>query len=158
VSPKVKERLDVLRRELGVRSWDSFLTLLANEFRKQVEEGRRARVRKEVCNELGEARASLAGWVKKLQSVLESEKEVVIALEYLRRDPQDPEMLVVDKEKCVKGWASVGRVAGTAHRLSGCDAVVEGVVEDGGWPALKISLTTELGYVNVVTIAFRSCF
>lgn len=103
VSPKVKERLDVLRRELGVRSWDSFLTLLANEFRKQVEEGRRVRVRKEVCNELGEARASLTGWVRKLQSVLGSEKEVVIALEYLKRDPQDPEMLVVDKEKCVKG-------------------------------------------------------
>ena len=103
VSPKVKERLDGLRRELGVRSWDAFLTLLANEFRKQVEEGRRARVRKEVCNELGEARASLAGWVKKLQSVFGSEKEVVIALEYLKRDPQDPEALVVDKEKCVKG-------------------------------------------------------
>jgi len=40
-----------------------------------------------------------------------------------------------------------------AYRLSGCDAVVEGVVEDGGWPALKIALTTELGDVNVVTIA-----
>jgi hypothetical protein len=47
----------------------------------------------------------------------------------------------------------VERVAGPVHRLCGCDAVVEGVVEDGGWPALKVSLTTELGDVNVVTIA-----
>jgi len=103
VPEEVFRRLSEIRREMGVRSWSEFLTILANTFVKCREEEKRASVRKIMCNDLGEASASLAGWVRKLRTVFNDKDNILIALEYLTHDPQDHDVMVVDKEKCMKG-------------------------------------------------------
>jgi len=97
---EVFRRLAEMRRELGVRSWAEFLTILMNTFVRCREEEKRASVRKVMCNDLGEASASLIGWVRKLRTVFNDKDNILLALEYLTHNPQDQDVLIVNKEKC----------------------------------------------------------
>ena len=56
-----------------------------------------------MCNDLGESRASIVGWVKLLISKLNNASLIEDAFKYLIPDPNDPTYLKVDKEKCVEG-------------------------------------------------------
>ena len=91
-----------LRSKLGVRTWDEFMTILISEFDRCVELRSELMVRKVVCNDLKEARATLPAWLKLLSSKLGTVDMVVKAVEYLRPDPNNPNDLIVDSSKCTE--------------------------------------------------------
>jgi hypothetical protein len=101
VSREVKERLDELRRRLGAGGWDEFFEKMLEiyrEWRRMVVE---SEVRRVLCNDHSESRASLAGWGRLLASKLGDPDKIAAALKYLK--PAEGGVYVVDKELCEGG-------------------------------------------------------
>jgi len=103
IGAEVKGRLEALRRRLGAGSYEELILRLVEEYEECARLRAEARVRRLVCNDLAEARASLAGWVRLLLSRLGDPELLPYAVEYLARDPQEPGVYVVDRGKCAGG-------------------------------------------------------
>jgi hypothetical protein len=102
VSREVKERLDEVRVRLGARSYSELLGRLVEVFEEYSKLQAVLSVRRAMCNELGESRASLAGWVRLLSSRLADPELLALAVEYLVPDPQEPGVYVVDRDRCTR--------------------------------------------------------
>jgi hypothetical protein len=103
VSREVRERLGEVRERYRAGSWDELLLLLLRELEACSRLRAEAAVRRLLCNELSEARATMSGWVRLLLSRLEDPKLLPAAVEYLTHDPQDPDTYVVDRGRCAQG-------------------------------------------------------
>ena len=102
IGAEVKGRLEVLRRRLGVGSYEELILRLVEEYEECSRLRAEARARELMCNDLAEARASMAGWVRLLLAKLGDPELLPYAVEYLVRDPQDPGVYVVNKERCAQ--------------------------------------------------------
>ncbi len=100
VSREVKEKLDELRRRLGAGDWDEFFEKMLEVYREWYSMRVEGEVKRVLCNDFSEARASLAGWGKLLASKLRDPDKIAVALKYLK--PEGGEY-VVDKELCEGG-------------------------------------------------------
>jgi hypothetical protein len=107
VSVETKGLLDGLRSRLGARTYDEVIRRLAEAYGELERLQTALLVRRLLCNELGEARASMQAWVRLVASRVENPSlvplAVSVATDYLIRDPQDPEVYVVSKERCGQG-------------------------------------------------------
>jgi len=92
------ERLKKLKSQLGVRNWDDLLNTLLQVYEFYVVKEKYETIRKVLCNDLRESRASLSGWFKLLYSRGFTADMLAEAMNYLRPDGQD---YIVDNEKCV---------------------------------------------------------
>jgi hypothetical protein len=101
VSREVKERLDELRRRLGAGDWDEFFEKLLEIYREWHGMRVESEVRRVLCNDYSESRASLAGWGKLLASKLRDPDKIAVALKYLKLAGGGE--YVVDKELCEGG-------------------------------------------------------
>jgi hypothetical protein len=100
---EVKERLDELKAVYRARTYDTLFLLLLRELEECARLRAEARVRELMCNEMAESRATLPAWGRILTSRLRDPDLVSAALGYLVQDPQDPEVLVVDRRRCGQG-------------------------------------------------------
>jgi hypothetical protein len=101
IPPRVREKLEELRRQLSASNWAEF-------FEKLVEiygEWHRLTVEREVkqvlCNDLSESRATLAAWGRLLASKLRDPDKIAAALKYLKLEPSGE--YTVDREQCEGG-------------------------------------------------------
>jgi hypothetical protein len=102
VSVETKVRLEGLRSRLGARTYDEVIRKLIDVYLEYTKLLGRLSVRDLLCNDLSEAKASVAGWVRVLLSKLEDPKLLPYAMEYLVPDPQDPGIYVVDRGRCAR--------------------------------------------------------
>jgi hypothetical protein len=96
ISVDVKRELDELRAELGVRTYEELIRRLLDIYR----EYKGLSVRKIMCNDLLEARGSLAAWARLLARHFSTSDEVAAAMGYLVPDPREPGAYVVSRERC----------------------------------------------------------
>jgi len=90
------------KKRLGARTWADFFDQLLKKYDACVELELEARVRQVVCNDLRQARASLAGWARLFASRLGDLLMMQKAFEYLKPDPAKPDDYVVDLDKCIE--------------------------------------------------------
>jgi hypothetical protein len=102
VSRETKERLEELRVRVGARSWDQLLGELVRVYVEYSKLQAVLSARRTMCNDLREARASIAGWIRLLLTRLGDPQLLPLAAEYLVPDPQDPGIYVVDRDRCVQ--------------------------------------------------------
>jgi len=100
VRSSTKRLLEDLKKRLRAETWDDLVSKLATVVEEWQEVKLRTSVKAVVCNDLKEARASLAAWVRLLASKLSNAAEVSLALEYLR--PSEGDTYSVDLDKCVE--------------------------------------------------------
>jgi hypothetical protein len=89
-----------LKTELGVKSLEEVVQQLLKAYDDYKQLQIREKVRKVVCNDLSESRASLPGWMKILPPKLGSSDLVLAALDYLVPDPKEPGIFIVSKDRC----------------------------------------------------------
>ena len=93
-------RLMELKRRFNAPTYDSIINWLIDRYNVCVEREMRERVRKTMCGELRDSRASLAGWMKLVLKMFTSPEEVEEAIKYLAR-VEGEEEYIVDVNKCV---------------------------------------------------------
>ncbi|WP_276813782.1 hypothetical protein [Desulfurococcus amylolyticus] len=96
VSKQVYNELSDLKEKLGKKSWDELMQYLLDLNKKF----RELNLVKVMCNDLREATASLPGWWKILRQSLVDEELATEALSYLKQKEGEPDIFVVDREKC----------------------------------------------------------
>jgi len=101
VSREVFEELRKLKAELGARTWSELLSYILKKYREYEDAEVRKRIIDILCNDLSEAKGSLAAWGRVLSRRLSTAREVTAALQLLSR-VQDSEDYVVDRSKCGK--------------------------------------------------------
>jgi len=102
VDPSVKKKLVKMKDKLGIKTWDEFFELLIVEFDRCLDIQTKVRVRKIICNDMREAKASLKVWMRLLTNKLGNVNAIQLAVEYLKPDPNNPEELIVDINKCLE--------------------------------------------------------
>jgi len=93
-------RLMELKRRFNAPTYDSIINWLIDRYNMCVEREMRERVRKTMCGEFRESKASLAGWIRLLLGRLSSIEEAEEAVRYLRR-VEGEEEYIVDVNRCV---------------------------------------------------------
>ena len=101
VSSKTKKRLEMLRKELGVRTYDDLINRLLESVNLCRDFMVKEKVVKALCNDLAETKAVLSVWSRLLSKKFDSKDEIAVALQYLIPSPDDPQIFVVNKEICV---------------------------------------------------------
>ncbi len=96
VSRETYARLSQRKERLGKRTWDELIQYLLDAH----ENLRRLQLVKVMCNDLREASASLPGWWKILRQRLVDEELATEALSYLKQKEGEPDIFIIDKEKC----------------------------------------------------------
>jgi hypothetical protein len=102
VSAEVKAALDGLKVRFGARTYDELFKKLVEALEECDELRSRAEVRRLLCSELRESKASLPGWIRLLASKLSRADALVIASEYLTPIPGSGGEYTVSKEKCLE--------------------------------------------------------
>jgi predicted CopG family antitoxin len=90
------------KKKLGARTWAEFFDQLLKKHDACVEYEREMLVKKVVCNDLRQARASPAGWARLFANKLGDPFLMEKAFEYLRPDPSNPGDYIVDLDKCIE--------------------------------------------------------
>jgi len=89
-----------IKSKYGFKTMDELISKLVSVFHEYTEAVKHSRVKKVLCNDLLESKASLQGWVKLLQKKLSSDDIITAITSYLVPDTSDRETLVVNKSKC----------------------------------------------------------
>jgi Mg/Co/Ni transporter MgtE len=100
---ETKEAVDRVRSKMGARTYDEVIRRLIDVYLEYTKLVGRLSVRKLLCNDLSESKASVAGWVRILLSKLSDPELLPYAMEYLVPDPEDPGVYVVDRGRCSQG-------------------------------------------------------
>ena len=98
VTKDVYDRLAEYKNKRKLRTWNEVMEELLNiskSFGK-------LSVIKIMCSDMREATAILPVWYKKLKNMLGDEDLVVEALRYLKQKEDEPDLFVVDINKCEK--------------------------------------------------------
>jgi len=94
------EKLLDLKKKHSFKTMDELISKLVSVFHEHTESARHSRVKKVLCSDLLESKASLQGWVKLLQKKLPSDDIITAITSYLVPDTNDKEILLVNKSKC----------------------------------------------------------
>jgi len=94
------EKLLELKNKLGAKSWSELVDKICDIISKYEEATIESRVKKTLCNHYSEASATITAWAKILQKHFTEAREILIALKHLKTNPNKPDELVVNREKC----------------------------------------------------------
>ena len=102
VSAEVKAALDGLKVLVGARTYDELFKKLLEALEECDKLKTRTEVRRLLCSELHESKATLPGWIRLLASKLSRADALVLASEYLAPIPGSGGEYTVDKKKCLE--------------------------------------------------------
>ena len=92
----IYSRLLAIKKKRGIKTWCELLSFLLTIY----ESFGKLSVMKIMCSDMRETVAILPVWYKKLRDLLNDEDLVVEALRYLKQKEDEPEIFIVNTEKC----------------------------------------------------------
>ena len=98
---KTKKQLEILRKELGVKSYDELIIKLIESINMCRDIMVKEKVIKALCNDFSETSAAISVWSKLLSKKFDSKDEIATALQYLIPRADDPQIFIVNKEICL---------------------------------------------------------